>query len=252
MPTLCYAIREQIATIEVQHQSQYGFFNPNTTQVLLGGDTLLSVILYSPLRPFRRCFPGFQILQPVLHCRVWDLPWIKKAFAVSWSAISSVTQEQGSGNTLNIERRAPVSHHIPALRKVISGIAVDLIQIPHPHPSHHARSISVPLSAFCVCVRGWGLVVWISTVLVNRCAECLSRWGLVIIYLFRGCRPTGVSIVEMITYMAPAHLRQSIQSSPSAHPCTLWIKPNAETYDIGSFHSAWGSCTCGGRSCKLR
>lgn len=76
-------------------------------------------------------------------------------------------------------------HHIPALRKVISGIAVDLIQIPHPHPSHHARSISVPLSAFCVYVRGWGLDVWISSVLVNRCAECLSCWGLVIIRFFQ-------------------------------------------------------------------
>lgn len=82
---------------ELKANNNFNVVFPNTRTTLeLGSDNLLSVILYSPLRPFRRCFPGFQILQPVLHCRVWELPRIKKTFAISCSAISSQHKNQDS------------------------------------------------------------------------------------------------------------------------------------------------------------
>lgn len=61
----------------------------------------------------------------------------------------------------------------PALRNVKPGLLADLNQTPAPHPSHHARVISLPLSAFCVYVLGSGLVVSMSAVFTKRCAECL-------------------------------------------------------------------------------
>lgn len=48
---------------------------------------------------------------------------------------------------------------LPAFMKVISGLLADLIQIPEPHASHHARVISFPLSPFCTYVFGSGLKV---------------------------------------------------------------------------------------------
>lgn len=65
----------------------------------------------------------------------------------------------------------------PALRNVKSGLLADLSQMPAPQPSHHARVISFPLSAFCVYVFGSGLVVSISAVFTNRWAECLDHAG---------------------------------------------------------------------------
>lgn len=59
----------------------------------------------------------------------------------------------------------------------MSGWLADLIQIPDPHASHHARVISVPLSPFCAYVLGAGLDVWMSAVRTKRCAECLEMKG---------------------------------------------------------------------------
>lgn len=56
----------------------------------------------------------------------------------------------------------------PALRNVNPGLLADLSHTPAPQPSHHARVISFPLSAFCVYVLGSGLVVCMSFVCTKR------------------------------------------------------------------------------------
>lgn len=70
----------------------------------------------------------------------------------------------------------------PALRNVKPGLLADFNHTPAPQPSHHARVISLPLSAFCVYVLGAGLVVSMSAVCTKRWAECLCarlsiRWS---------------------------------------------------------------------------
>lgn len=61
----------------------------------------------------------------------------------------------------------------PALINVKPGLLADLNHTPAPQRSHHARVISLPLSAFCVYVLGSGLVVSMSAVCTKRWAECL-------------------------------------------------------------------------------
>lgn len=82
--------------------------------------------------------------------------------------------------------------------------AFGLIQIPQPHTSHQARSISLPLSPFIVYNFGCGLLVSMSSSLQNRWAECLDMK-----YEQEPCR---VYIPRSQAYIAPAHFRQSMQS----------------------------------------
>jgi hypothetical protein len=62
----------------------------------------------------------------------------------------------------------------PALKKVMSFLVKFRNQIPHPHSSHQARSMVLPLSESCMYVFGGGLDVWTSAVFTKRCAECLT------------------------------------------------------------------------------
>lgn len=62
---------------------------------------------------------------------------------------------------------------------------------------------------------------------------------------------TLYKISLVTTYMAPAHLRQSMQSTPRLER-RLMIGMNPLTYGISSSRSALGLCTCGGHSCNCQ
>lgn len=126
-----------------------------------------------------------------------------------------------SSPTKHIHKTNPQPTNSPALRNVNPGLLADLNHTPAPQPSHQPRVISLPLSAFCVYVLGSGLAVSMSAVCTKRWAECLcvcaeasapgviSEMGSIRIrkecFFFWGGGCSNAHI-------APAHLRQSMQS----------------------------------------
>lgn len=224
-------------------------------------ESLLSCLL----GPFGRGLPGFHVLQPVLHrgiryitgleesCRGNDLS--QKCLKVySTKHIRSTGSYQFSHLHQGISLFSPNS---PALRNVKPGLLADLNQTPAPQPSHHARVISLPLSAFCVYVLGSGLVVSMSAVCTNRWAECLCVRLSIRLALGRGgWFPKLNKMAGTATYIAPAHLRQSMQSDDESggQLVGFHLQESAVlvTYGTGSCLRVLGWYRYAGRSCSSR